>query len=354
MSGSIWHIIAAAFLLATNAFFVAAEFALVKIRQTRLEELKNSGNRLAEVAFTMVENLDNYLSATQLGITFASLGLGYVGEPAFHWLLAPLMESMGPGDPVLSHKVSLTASFIFFSGIHIILGELVPKSLAIQMTEKVVLWVAAPMRVFYMLCFPFLWGLQFFAGLILKVLRLPPAPHGNAATEAELRLIVEDSAESGGITKPKQDMLDRVFTFSDKTIHDVMVPTDKMDCFYLDRPTEENLKLAEESMHTRYPLYEVRGGDVLGFVHIKDIVWNYLSPELINLFDLCRPLIVFDQNKRIDAALKDFRNSKTHLAMVVDAERRTIGFVSLEDVLEELVGEIDDEFDVMGVESQVS
>lgn len=332
-------------MLFTNAFFVASEFALVKIRETRLEELATGGHRVARLALGMVRNLDNYLSATQLGITLASLALGYVGEPAFHWLMSPLFECLPGMTPETQHTVSLTVSFVFFSTFHIIIGELVPKSLAIQSTERVLFAVTLPMRICFVVFYPFLRVLQMASNLVLRLFRLEPVSKGHMISEAELKLIVEDTIESGSLEKSKQDLLNNLFQFSEKRVGDIMVPVDRTYCLYADRPIEENLRTVYDSQHTRYPLFETRQGKLLGFIHTKDILWRYGDPLEIQLSELCRPLLSLRENKRIDMALRDFKVSKIHIASVVGEAGVVNGFVTLEDVLEELVGNIRDEFD---------
>lgn len=345
MPSHFWSFALAILLLFVNAFFVAAEFSLVKIRETRLEELAGRGHRLARMALGMVRDLDSYLSATQLGITLASLALGYVGEPAFHWLMSPLYGVLYLVTPEYQHTVALTLSFLFFSTFHIILGELVPKSLAIQTTEKVLFAVVLPLRIFTLVGLPFLWLLQGCSNLVLKAFRLNPVRKGHIISETELKLIVEDTVEAGTLEKSKQDLLTSIFAFTEKRVGEIMVPVDKAFCFYLDLPIEKNLVLAHESQHTRYPLFDTRGGKVLGFVHIKDIIWNFQEPRLIHLLDMCRLMPVFKEGRRIDSAMRELKSTKTHIAVVVNEAGEARGFVTLEDVLEELVGNIQDEFD---------
>lgn len=337
--------ILALLMLLINAFFVASEFALVKIRETRLEELSAKGHRLSRLALIMVRDLDNYLSATQLGITLASLALGYIGEPAFHWMMEPLFKHMSMLTAETQHTVSLTVSFIFFSAFHIILGELVPKSLAIQSTEKVLFAISIPMRLFFILCYPFMRVLQFASNIVLKLFRLEPVSKGHMISEAELKLIVEDTIESGSLEKSKQDLLSKVFQFSEKRVESIMVPLEKTYSLYLNKSVEENLRVVFDSQHTRYPIFEKTGGRLLGFIHTKDILWRSKSPQDIRWEELYRPLLTMRENKRIDMALRDFKMAKIHMAAVMNDQGHVLGFVTLEDVLEELVGNIRDEFD---------
>lgn len=344
---SLPYIILSFFFVLLNAFFVAAEFALVKIRVTRLEILVKEGRSIARLAQKMVDNLDAYLSATQLGITLASLGLGWLGEPAFSKLITPLLEMMGRDfSPATIHSLSFAIAFGFISTLHIILGELVPKSLAIQTAEKVCLFIAVPMRVFYIVFFPFLWILNGLSNLTLKLIHLKPeGGPARAHSGEELKLIFEDSVEEGALQSGQRVLLDKAIDFSNKTVRDIMVPVHNMICFYLDETLEENLAAAKESGHTRVPLCEKKGGKVLGFIHIKDIIWSLEHGDVINLYDLKRPLFSFEGNTKLDVALKVFQKRRVHVAVVQDPGSQVEGLVTLEDVIEELVGEIEDEFD---------
>lgn len=332
--------------VALNAFFVAAEFALVKIRSTRLEVLANKGHPLALLAQSMVGQLDAYLSATQLGITLASLGLGWVGEPAFAKLLVPLLSRLHIviSEPTI-HSISFTLAFLIISGLHIILGELVPKSIAIQSAEKICLFVALPLRAFYVIFYPFLWLLNGTANAFLRLIHFPPASGGGRPhSEEELKLIFEDSYEQGAIGPRKKILLQRAVDFSHQTIGAIKIPKDKVDYFYLDKSLHENLISAKEAAHTRFPVAATMGSKVLGFVHMKDVIWGLENQEVIHLYDLLRPILYFDETKRIDEALIEFQVKKIHMAIVQRGDEE-IGLVTLEDVIEELVGDIEDEFD---------
>lgn len=345
--GTFGTLLAVVFVL-TNAFFVAAEFALVKVRITRLELLARKGNPLAKLAQKMAHHLDEYLSATQLGITLASLGLGWIGEPAFAVLIEPVFQFFNLSlSPAAYHSLSFTLAFGTMSALHIIVGELIPKSIAIQSAEWVVLWIALPLRVFYVIFFPFLWVLNAISNLILKLFRskLSKLP-GRAHSEEELKLIVEDSMEEGVILPNKKLLLDKAFDFSHKRVSDIMILSDKMVCFYQSRSIHENMLEAMDSGHSRFPLFDKAGGQVLGFIHMKDVVWNLENPEVINLFDLRRRPLYFAPDARLDHALKEFQRSKIHIGFVKNSQGQVLGLLTLEDVIEQLVGAIDDEFDI--------
>lgn len=341
------YILLAFVLIGLNAFFVAAEFALVKIRITRLEVLANRGHVLARMARKMVERLDPYLSATQLGITLTSLGLGWLGEPAFAHILVPFIKGLGGSfSDSTVHSISFASAFITISALHIILGELVPKSIAIQTAEKVCLAVVVPLRIFYIIFFPFLFVLNGLSNLCLKIIKVPLARGpGRAHSEEELRLVVEDSFEEGIIGPRKWKLLDKALAFSHKTISQIMVSENQIVYFNLDESVGENLQRVKDSGHTRYPLKYTKEGGLVGYVHMKDIIWNLEHGEIINLYDIKRPLLFFSSDKTIDVALIEFQKNKGHMALVEDTHKKVIGLVTLEDIIEELVGEIEDEFE---------
>lgn len=344
---SVTSMVFALIFVALNAFFVAAEFAIVKVRLTRLEEISKNGNRIALLARHMVEHLDPYLSATQLGITLASLGLGWLGEPAFAVVFYEFFHSLGIAvSDTFLHSLSISAAFLMISALHIVLGELVPKSIAIQSAERVVLLIAVPLRGFYVVFFPFLWVLNKTSTLVLRLIRFSGDNGEGAPSEAELKLIVEDSFEEGEISQGKRVLLDKAIDFSNKTVTQIMVPERDMICLYLDLPFEENLQRAKDSAHTRFPIRQNFDAPVLGFVHMKDIVWSLENGDFINLYDMIRPILFFEAKMMVEAALKSFQKRKIHLAVVKSETGGVLGLVSLEDVIEELVGDIEDEFDV--------
>ncbi len=341
-------IIAAFLLVAVNGFFVASEFSLVKIRKTRIEELVQKGSRRAGIARELVSRLDEYLSTTQLGITIASLGLGWIGEPAFARLFQPFFHNVGRLQTVLAHSVAATAAFLLITFMHIVLGELAPKSLAIQRTERILLWVSAPLRWFHRISYPFIWALNGAANLSLRIFGLSPvAEYERVHSEEELRMILAHSLALGVLDREESQMLERVFEFGDRSVRQVMVPS--MEVVYLDiqKSVEENLEIARTHRHTRYPLCDGALDRVLGLVHVKDLYGKYkeLGPDF-DLMSVRRRVQFVPENNSLKSLLADFRKIRTHLATVVDEYGSVIGIVTLEDVLEELVGEIQDEFDI--------
>ncbi len=328
-----------------NAFFVAAEFAMVKVRTTRLETLQLKGHFLARLAYKIVQNLNAYLSATQLGITLASLGLGWMGEPAFAHLLEPLFHRFEWQESTL-HAVSFICAFSVISILHLVLGELVPKQMAIQMAERILLLVAIPMTFFYWIFYPFLWFLNGLTNFIVRVLGFNFSHEDAAHDEEEIRLIVENSYEGGSLSPRKASLLENIFEFSHRTVREIMVPRQDIIYLLLGKSSEENLHLAKESGHTRFPLCDGDLDHVIGLVNVKDVIWHLEDRDiLIKLFDLKRPILFVPEGKPIDQLLREFQSKKIHMAVVIDEFGSTAGLITLEDVIEVIVGEIQDEFD---------
>ncbi len=338
----------ALFLVVLNGFFVNAEFAIVKVRETRLRELMGQGSRRAAIAHKIVGKMDEYLSATQLGITLASLGLGWLGEPAFASLFEPVVERFFEPRPGLLHTLSAGSAFILITFLHIVLGELAPKSLAIQKAEASVLWTATPMLLFYRISYPFIWALNTTATFFLRLVGIQPSSeHDIAHSEEELRFLLTHSKETGALDRDKRRLLERVFEFTERSVRQVMVPSVEVKFLDIQKSTEDNLELARRQKHTRYPLCDGSLDRVVGIIHVKDLFWNYklIGPDF-DLDSIKRPVHFVPESKGIKSLLADFRRSRIHLAIVVDEFGSMVGMVTLEDVLEELVGEIQDEFDI--------
>ena len=340
-----WYLTIAFLLVLLNGFFVAAEFAMVKVRTTRLETLQDSGNFLARWAYSIVLNLNSYLSATQLGITLASLGLGWVGEPAFASLIEPLLRNFALSERTI-YGIAFTTAFTVITILHLVVGELVPKQMAIQTAEKVLLFVAVPMRLFFWVFYPFLWFLNHSTNAIVRLLGFEMKPGEETHTEDEIRLIVEDSYEEGSLSPRKASLLENIFEFTHRTARQIMVPRQDIVYLQLSHSSEENLRIAKESGHTRFPICDGDLDHVIGLINIKDVIWALEdSDNLINLYDLKRPILYVPESVTSDQLLREFQTKKIHMAIVINEFGTTAGLVSMEDVIEELVGEIQDEFD---------
>lgn len=325
-----------------NGFFVAAEFAIVKVRRTRLEELVGQGVAQARVSLRCVDQLDESLSATQLGITVVSLGLGWLGEHAFASLLAHIFPSLATGSA--HHFIAVIIAFFIITLLHVVLGELVPKSMAIQEAERVTLWVARPLSFFYRASRPAIRAFTAMANFILRRLGyygLEEEP----LSENELKLVMKESHEEGVITESEAQIITRAFEFSDRRVRDLMVHENKVDYISLSKPLDQNLAVVRRHMHTRFPLCREGFDTVIGVVHMKD-AWPLLLTNFSNeTFEkTARPAIFVDPGLRQDQLLKIFQNRRGHLAIVADPRTKAnVGIVTMEDVLEYLVGEIRDE-----------
>lgn len=339
----VFKIFLALFLVLLNGVFVAAEFAFVKVRPTRITQLVAEGNRRAKIAQQCIHNIDAYLSVCQLGITISSLGLGWLGEPVVAKLLEPLMHSFGVSSPAAVHSISFIIAFSLVTFLHVVFGELVPKSLAIQRAEHVTLWLAAPMRMFYYLFYP---GIIVFNGTANNILRIlgvrPASEHEESHSEEELQMLVSASYKCGHLDSSEWNLLQNVFQFEKKVAREIMVP--RPEVVFLDKKSslEENMEIARRSGHTRFPLCESDHDHVVGLVHIKDV---FRLDTGTKIDDIKRNIMLVPEGMSLDRLLREFQKNHQHMALVVDEYGGTAGIVTMENVLEELVGQIQDEFD---------
>ncbi|WP_237446580.1 hemolysin family protein [Shimazuella alba] len=333
------------FLVLLNGFFVASEFAMVRVRSTRIAQLTEEGNFRAKIAQRVLLNLDAYLSATQLGITLASLGLGWVGESVIAELLKPVLQNFNLSNSVL-HIISSIIAFIAITFLHIVLGEMAPKSLAIRKAEGTTLLVARPMQIFFVVFQPVIWILNHSANLILKFFGVPLEPdHQQAHTEEEIRMLVEQSHKSGMIDKTELSLFDNIFEFADRVGREVMVPRVNMVCIYVEDDLASNIEVIKESQFTRFPLCGKDKDDIIGIIHIRDVYERIIQAEDFQLSQMVRPAILVPETMEIKDILATLQKNKTEMAIVVDEYGGTSGLVTLEDIIEEIVGEIQDEFD---------
>jgi CBS domain containing-hemolysin-like protein len=339
-----WALLFGFLLVLLNGFFVAAEFALVRVRPTQLDAGAGQPPRRARLARHMSQHLDSYLSATQLGITLASLGLGWIGEPAFSWLIEPAVVFFAGRNPPLVHSLGLTISFLAITILHIVLGELTPKWMALRHARPTALLVALPLHAFYRATYPAIWVLNRAARGLTRLLGVAP-PHGGGGIrdEAELRRLLASSPDDE-VSQQKRELLDNVFELSHRLARQIMLP--RQDVIYLSttRPLAENLRLVRRSGHTRFPLCEGDLDHVIGLIHIKDLFRR--ERPLDNLQEVAREIAFVPETLELDRLLKRMRVERFHLAAVIDEYGGVSGVVTLEDVIEELVGQIHDEFDV--------
>ncbi len=333
------------FLVLANGFFVAAEFALVKVRLSQVEQLARTGSFPARVTRNVLAHLDAYLSACQLGITLASLGLGWVGEDVGRKLLKPAFTKIG--FPDAAAYLSLPLAFVLITFLHISLGEQAPKIMAIRAAQPTALVVSLPLTVFYKLLWPFIWVLHKASDLMLRVIGVRAAKSNEQmASEEELRLILAESAAGGELSRRERLMMENVLDLEEKVTRQVMVP--RRDIVFLStrRTAQENLDVISESQYTRFPLCDGDLDRVVGMVHTKDVLGAISSGQpLPSLTRLGRKIPFLPETMRLDVLLREFQRNRTHVAMVVDEYGTVSGMVTFEDVLEELVGPIQDEFD---------
>ena len=345
MDDTLGAIVLALLLVAGNAFFVMAEFAIVKVRATRIEEMADAGLPGSGAAREVVERLDEYLSACQLGITMVSLGLGWVGEEAFAPLFMPLYADIGRMAAPAAHATAIASAFAIITILHIILGELVPKSIAIRRPGRVTRLAAWPLKIFHIAFYPFLWVLNALSNAVLRLFGIRQAKEPGLS-EAELRILFAESFRTGVITSSEAEIMERATRFSDRTARDVMVPIDRVSTWSLARSVEENLDAARVEKHTRYPVFDPARGDLVGVINIKSLaLLSEGEARRVEERDVIKDLLRVPAERKIDGVLAAMRRSRQHMAAVIGPEGRAVGILTMEDIIEEIFGEIEDEFD---------
>jgi CBS domain containing-hemolysin-like protein len=342
-------------LVLANAFFVAAEFALVGARKTRLDELARAGDGKARLARRAVQSLDRYISATQLGITLASLGLGWIGEPALaHLIEGGFVWLPDPAAAFATHAVASIIAFIIITVLHIILGELVPKALALLYPEAISGWVAAPLMGFaWVMSLPIAL-LNGTANRLLRLMRInPPGEIERLHSPEELRMLVEQSTEGGSLLQQDARLLEGVFEFSEKTAQEVMTPRTQMVALEADLLVERAADVVAEAGRSRYPVFTDSLDEIVGVVHAKDILAAVRARPAGRVRDILRPPLFVPGTREVEDVLADMKRLKTHLAVVLDEYGGTAGLVTMEDLLEEIVGPIYDEYDPQEARARV-
>ena len=338
-------ILLVAFLIFMNGFFVAAEFCCVKMRTSRLETLIAEGSSRAGYAKQLTEHLDYSLSVTQFGITLASLGLGWVGEPAIAALILPVTQAAGLPDEV-GHTAALAIAFTIITSLHIVLGELTPKSMAIANVENIMLAIAFPMVLFGRVMRPFVWILNTVANYISRRLGYDvKGENEDAHTEEEIRLLMKESFRQGLINSTEADFVDNVFSFTELNAREIMVPRTDMICLYLDDTSAERIKTILEEQQTRYPVCYEDKDHIIGFIHVKDLLPPLIRGERLNLRRYIRKALVVPESMDGSVLLRTMQEQGSQLAIVVDEYGGTAGMVTVEDIIEQIVGDIRDEFD---------
>lgn len=336
-------------LIALTAFFVASEFAIVKVRSTRIDQLVSEGNRNARAAKRVVSNLDEYLSACQLGITITSLGLGWLGEPTVEHLLHPVFERMNLNESVASF-LSFVIAFATITFLHVVVGELAPKTLAIQKAEAITLLFSRPLIFFYKIMYPFIWALNSSSRVVTGLFGLKPAAeHEIAHSEEELRLILSESYKSGEINQSKYKYVNNIFEFDNRIAKEIMVPRTEIIALDKNDSIVDHFEIIKQEKYTRYPVIDGDKDHIVGMVNIKEILTDCIqTPEAVEkkLDDYIRPIIQVIESIPIHDLLVKMQRERVHMAILVDEYGGTAGLVTVEDILEEIVGEIQDEFDI--------
>jgi CBS domain containing-hemolysin-like protein len=341
-----FNILFTLFLVLLNGFFVAAEFAIVKVRESQLEVEAQAGNLSAILAKKILGNIDGYLAATQLGITLASLGLGWVGEPVVSKLLISIADGLHLNlEPKLAHDIALPLAFALITVLHIVFGELAPKSIAIQRSEKTALFLAYPLHFFYIVLKPGIWVLNGIANLVLKSIGIKAVHGSEVHSSEELRYLVMQGKESGTIEEENYQIIRNAFDFAERSARQIMVPRTQVLAIDIKNFNQEVLEKVLDGGYSRIPCYEETIDKVVGVVYLKDILMKIRRKEAIAIPAIMRPIMAIPESKLIGKLLKEFQQKHQQMAVVVNEYGSTKGIVTMEDILEELVGEIQDEFD---------
>lgn len=326
-----------------NGFFVAAEFAYVTVRASRIDAMAQEGNKLARFSQSILGNLNAYLSACQLGITLTSLILGWLGEPTVSKLLHPVLSYFNLPEAA-NHTISFIIAFAIITSFHITLGEQFPKTYAIRQAEKITLFTSLPLILFYKLAYPFIWSLNGISNWMLRKSGVEPeAGHESVHTEEEIRVLMQESHKSGLIDQTEMALMDNIFEFSETSAREIMIPRTEMICLYANQPIDYNIELAVDERRTRYPVCDPDKDNIIGYVHIKDLL-NPKEP-VTDLRSILRPLTTVPESMSISTLLTNMQRKKHQIALLIDEYGGTAGLVTVEDILEEIVGEIQDEFD---------
>lgn len=339
------YLVAALVLIVLNGFFVAAEFALVKVRISRIEQLVKDRRPFAVTARWLARRLDESLSACQLGITMASLGLGWVGEPAFAKLLEPLLERIGVHDPSVVSALGFVLAFSMITALHLVVGEQFPKIFAIRRPESMLLWCAAPLKFFYVILYPFLALLNGTTSFLLRLVGINGTSEHDVSTEEEIRALLREAHIHGNLSRSEHSLLNNVFEFDDLIVRRVMLPRREVAFFDVDQPLNEIIDQVRRSKHTRYPVCDGSLDNVLGVVHIKDLLGIPVELAGFDLKSVMRPPKKVPETMPISRVLRHFQATHQLLAFVIDEYGTVTGIVTLENVLERIVGPVEDEFD---------
>lgn len=333
-------------LIVLTMLFVGSEFAFVKARMSRIHSLVEMGDKRAERVEKMINNLDYYLSACQLGITVTALGLGWIGESTFEVILHPLFDLVGVPD-AMQTVTTVAAAFIIVTFIHVVVGELAPKTVAIQYAEKMAMGLSGPLYFFGVVLKPFIWTMNGAARGLVRLVGIKEMPTEQAHSEEELKVIMTESYQSGEINQTELSYMQNIFSFDERTAKDVMVPRTQMITLEEPVTVDQVVETIKEYNYTRYPVTESNGDkdNIIGFINVREYLTNHVSDEHVAAGDYIHDLPVITESSRISDALVKMQRESVHIALIIDEYGGTAGMITMEDILEEIVGEIRDEFD---------
>ncbi len=333
-------------LLFLNGFFVAAEFAIVKVRAAQVDLKASTGSRVGSVAKHIVDHLDAYLSANQLGITMTSLALGWFGEEVFSEIIIHLFSFFGLNlDPASAHRAAFPAAFGLLTVLHIVLGELAPKTIAIRYPLRTTMAISLPLRLFYLIFAPLIWLLNNMANLLLRTIGIKPTIGHEIHTEEELRLILTESEEGGAIKQSEHELIQNVFEFDDRVVRQILVPRTKISAIDIDATNDEILNLVIDEQFSRFPVYKDNLDNIIGIIHTRDLLKLLRNNNFSGITAIIRPAYFVPLTKRINELLRELQTQHIQMAIITNEFGGTAGIVTMEDIIEELVGEIQDEYD---------
>lgn len=328
-------------LLVLTAFFVATEFAIVKVRTSRINSLANGDNKKAVAAQKVVSHLDEYLAACQLGITITALGIGMVGESTFEFLLHPIFSSLGLSETMI-HIFTLISAFVIATYLHVVVGEMAPKTIAIQKAEQITLLIAKPIIMFYKLFYPFIYILNGSARLILKMFGMQPAKESELYhSEEELKLLIKESHEGGEISENELTHINRAFAFDEMKIADGYLPLEKVSVVDINSNIDETKAYVSNANYTRFPVIKDNTTQIVGYIHAKDL----LSNDINSLKDITHRILKIKLNSKYHQVLEQMKSHQIHIALVEDEQQNPLGIITMENILENIVGDIKDEYD---------
>jgi len=343
----LFEIIAVLTLVIANAFFVAAEFAIVKVRSSQLKPLADKNNPGAKTALKLLAKMDAYLSACQVGITMASLGLGWVGEPVTAKLLEPVFLLLGLQNPQTIHTISIIVGFIFLTFLHITIGEQAPKMLAIKYAKSTSVIISIPLNIFFIVFKPIVWMLNKTANFVLRIVGIQQVSDTDLiSTEDELRHLISEGRKAGTIDPTEHQLIEKIFEFNDKQAREIMIPRNHMIAIDIDDPREKIFQVVTEEGYSRLPVFKETIDNIVGVIYTKDLISAAEHRELITIQDIIRPAFFAASTKQIGNLLKEMQRNKVHMAILVDEYGGVEGLITMEDILEEIVGEIQDEYDI--------